>query len=794
MSNLQKALRLASEAQFYVFPTMVIDGQKVPLTKNGHLDASQDPGIIEDWWRQHPDAYPGVATGMSGIVVLDIDKKNGVDGFESLEKAWLDVPDTFRYPTINNGEHLVYADPGDRELNGVARYQRMEGVDRRAGSSWVLWNGPVPDREDFEPAPEWFLDKSVVRSAAEFEGTVQEWYENLTPGEPNSLVARAIDRISEDMSHSQMVEAQYNAVRLGAEGNPGVPHLLAALENAWESRDPGNHSTPQDAWEYKFAEALMSGVTKYGDATELVKQLPEYNFKMVPDEVPDWMVVGEPLSKPQFSKVLNTLVTWAEDDMRVASILWHAPTTSEIARDWGLEFLVKRIQEARSTPEPTRENPKLEDSKEIARLAPEFAGVSLLTDEERQLVAQTPTFNKRYLEVAQSQGFANPIFTRSCSWTVLSLVFGFKVFIPVSATDKMGVNLWSQDLGYSGTGKSRSIKFRDSVLNLIFEGDNEEQGYNLGADSSPEGLNVSLLLRDRQASFFASDEAARFFKRMLSRDWMSGLDDTLSHWYEGRIDPSSKLNLKELRGKSALTSFNIQMFGTPGRMTEVMTRDMFLTGFLARFHWVIGEPPVQSDDRYRLHQQREHVEFYGVAPEIEELALDLYHAANLRGPDPKPILATDEALERMTQAYLKMDKTARLREHYDLTEPSITRLMETMRKCAALTAAYRGADEVELVDALVAIEALEEWFENLFEVAAMISASIFQQECDQIEAWLATQQGGASRARLLNRFGSMIRFNVAELDGRIQFLVDSGRVNRESKDGIGVTYTINGGG
>ena len=105
--------------------------------------------------------------------------------------------------------------------------------------------------------------------------------------------------------------------------------------------------------------------------------------------------------------------------------------------------------------------------------------------------------------------------------------------------------------------------------------------------------------------------------------------------------------------------------------------------------------------------------------------------------------------------------------------------METMRKCAALTAAYRGSTKIELIDTLVAIEALEEWYENLFKVADMISASLFQQECDQIETWISTQPGGASRAKLLNRFGNLIKFGVNEIDNRINYLVDSGRITED---------------
>jgi hypothetical protein len=52
-----------------VFPVRV---DKTPLTAHGFHDATTDRELVTFYWRQHPTAGVGIATGATaGIVVLD---------------------------------------------------------------------------------------------------------------------------------------------------------------------------------------------------------------------------------------------------------------------------------------------------------------------------------------------------------------------------------------------------------------------------------------------------------------------------------------------------------------------------------------------------------------------------------------------------------------------------------------------------------------------------------------------------------------------------------------------------
>src|SRR5690606_37741761 len=99
------------------------------------------------------------------------------------------------------------------------------------------------------------------------------------------------------------------------------------------------------------------------------------------------LLTGEPQDKHHFSKVLNAVQDVDISDEERASILWNAPTTKALAREWGIDFVYQRIETSKHTPEPERENPRLEEALERG-----FDGkLSLLTDDEREYIATRPT-------------------------------------------------------------------------------------------------------------------------------------------------------------------------------------------------------------------------------------------------------------------------------------------------------------------------------------------------------------------------------------------------------------------
>jgi len=75
---------------------------------------------VRSWWARWPDANVGVLTGrVSGVVVLDIDPRNGGDtSVGTLERTWGPLPSTPTVRTGGGGRHLWFVAPGAPVTSG----------------------------------------------------------------------------------------------------------------------------------------------------------------------------------------------------------------------------------------------------------------------------------------------------------------------------------------------------------------------------------------------------------------------------------------------------------------------------------------------------------------------------------------------------------------------------------------------------------------------------------------------------------------------------------------------------
>ena len=809
--NILKAKALTALG-VWVFPVYVYPDPenpykttKKPGTEKGFYDATNDPFYVEDLFERHPKAEVGVWMGPSKLNAADFDVKRSpdgtilVDGFDEFDKHWLDLPTTHSFDSISGagGKQYIYSIEEVIETGGNSNYRGIKGVDRRWGNSYSVWNGPVPtSREAFTPAPEWLMDRATIRDAAQFEGDVAKWYESLEQGEPSLIVRSAMERARKqfeengnDFSHSDIVERQFEAVRLGAEGHPGVPALLDLIEELVHART-GSHSRDESEWDYEFQEALASGVEKYGAAISLRASLPEYSMSLVPAQVSETLFTGTPGSKADFSALLRALQAATDDDLVVTSVLWNSPKTRDLSREWGLEFVHQRVTEARTKPEPVRENPTLPAIPEPELDKPEEGAPEpgiFLTDPEAEKVAGFVTFPQRYHEASLSKGFTNPSYVPPVAWTALSMAFGYRGFIPLAKS--LECNLWFITLGESTTGKGTEDTFLRSILNTMFL-DGESENYNLGAQSSPDGLHLGLINRDRLPSIIHNDEAADFFQDIKAKDWMAPVPDKLAKWYDGFVEPSSKISLKDARGKAVHTSLNQLMWGTPDRILTLLDASQFSSGYLARVNWVwdgtIPDPNRKSSLKIQEHRSHE------TPNEAFDIAADLLHARNAL-PERFSVGGSNAAQKRLNKAADDFRKHARKSPRWDFVKPAVDRLvMETLWKLAALTAMYRGDQDFTEDDALVAISFASDWLLTLMKVSETISESPYSRDIEEMETFIRKAGGMVTRATLLHQFRGKVVRSARELDDRISFLVDSGRILRKQEGSGDVRYELNG--
>jgi putative DNA primase/helicase len=78
---------------------------KHPIEKGGYKEASNDPEKIKAWQEKYPGCNWAVAAGeKSGLIVLDIDKRNG--GFSSIDE--FELPETAQVHTGGDGSHYYF--------------------------------------------------------------------------------------------------------------------------------------------------------------------------------------------------------------------------------------------------------------------------------------------------------------------------------------------------------------------------------------------------------------------------------------------------------------------------------------------------------------------------------------------------------------------------------------------------------------------------------------------------------------------------------------------------------------
>ncbi len=142
------------------------DNKKSLIKWEPYQHARADEEQIRKWWTQFPHANIGVVTGeKSGMVGLDVDIKNGVDGRKSLGP----IPTTACVKTPSGGMHYYFKHPGVPVATSAG--QIGEGLDMRGDGAYVVvppskiggveYEWIVPLEYGVAEMPKWLLDKTT---------------------------------------------------------------------------------------------------------------------------------------------------------------------------------------------------------------------------------------------------------------------------------------------------------------------------------------------------------------------------------------------------------------------------------------------------------------------------------------------------------------------------------------------------------------------------------------------------------------------------------------------------------
>ena len=117
-------------------PAPARPGRQDPDKRARREGRHKRPDRIRAWWTETPDANVGVATGsVSGITVLDVDRKLGKDGFVTLETLGIKPTGTPLQVTQSGGAQILFAyAPGVKNTVGKLGV----GIDTRGDGGYVV--------------------------------------------------------------------------------------------------------------------------------------------------------------------------------------------------------------------------------------------------------------------------------------------------------------------------------------------------------------------------------------------------------------------------------------------------------------------------------------------------------------------------------------------------------------------------------------------------------------------------------------------------------------------------------
>lgn len=154
-------MSLGDVAASLPWPVFPCDGNKRPIVATGYKAATRDHDTIIEQFSRPNAVMIAVPTGSaSGLIVIDIDTKNGARGQEWLDEHSDALPPTRTHRTRSGGLHLVFRAPDGIDIRNSAS-RIAPGVDVRGNGGYVIIP-PSPSyvvADDCEPAemPRWLI-------------------------------------------------------------------------------------------------------------------------------------------------------------------------------------------------------------------------------------------------------------------------------------------------------------------------------------------------------------------------------------------------------------------------------------------------------------------------------------------------------------------------------------------------------------------------------------------------------------------------------------------------------------
>lgn len=145
MTSLEIAQMIRSITGYRIFPA---SQQKRPLFKDPFGRSTNGQEAIERLFGPYPNAMTAIPTGpLNGITVIDLDLRDGVNGFSSLRNLVSDLPRTMIVRTPSGGAHLYYKTGSEAFPNSAGKIG--PGIDVRGSGGYVIGFGSVSEHGEY---------------------------------------------------------------------------------------------------------------------------------------------------------------------------------------------------------------------------------------------------------------------------------------------------------------------------------------------------------------------------------------------------------------------------------------------------------------------------------------------------------------------------------------------------------------------------------------------------------------------------------------------------------------------
>lgn len=432
-------------------------------------------------------------------------------------------------------------------------------------------------------------------------------------------------------------------------------------------------------------------------------------------------------------------------EMETLAIAWSRPAASKWREDpanRGIEGLMGEVKKLHKQIELEEKGIGVPapEPKAIRKIKP----VTLLTDLERKIFEARETFDVDYLEWARRKVtvFNAPLHETNI-WLVMSAALSPAGYVPAKKGAGRPLNFYIYQISESSSGKSEAKDIAWSVIRKLYPGDSPD----IGGDHSPNNFIEQLLLREDKPSIIHADEAHGLLAAVSQGGWNTGIMEKWTNVYDGWIPQQGRVGRSELQKPDARGIPIMHMMGTPSGMFNVLHRDLFLSGYLARQIWAIGESFPVTRESLREEQAEGDVETeYEGMPKYWSNRFAMLRQKMISdlpiGKKDRPMLMTREALDRMTDMKMAMkDHFDQLRDTEVFT-PISRRTSDNVRKAATLIAMSRGKTFVSTYDLIIAMGYAEKWIGAVQLVAEQISDTFFSKQLDQIEKFISSRESG----------------------------------------------------